>query len=372
MTFKSSDAQFTVPGDTITVAPKSKYDLQIKFAPTNAGSAMADITVTSNDPDSPAQTFKIGANGADVGGDRQRQRRGLPATRRPRPTAAAAARRRARRRRRAAGPASASSLSASRSPRAAAATQRRPESRLGMRGGPTVLLPPSAHDEYRARMVPRPCGLFSFCLGVLGRLAVREKENEEQECEWEWEWKSRREPYFRLLPNFAFPFLFLILFSQAMRPRLLCARGVVLPPRAARPRPASRQSRAERRLADEADPSAERAEPAQLAEEVRARRHAQPDHADADDRRDAHVLRAAQRAPRNTMITASSTWKIAATKSSRRAIVTTAGSFEKNSATSPPPSAKKSAAEGHEAHRDLQARSSRTASASSSRLLPRA
>ena len=68
MTFKSSDPQFTVPGDSITVAPKSKYDMQIKFAPANAGAAMADISVTSNDPDSPVQTFKIGANGADVGG----------------------------------------------------------------------------------------------------------------------------------------------------------------------------------------------------------------------------------------------------------------------------------------------------------------
>ena len=68
MTFKSSDPQFTVPGDSITVAPKSKYDMQVKFAPSNAGSAMADISITSNDPDSPVQTFKIGANGADVGG----------------------------------------------------------------------------------------------------------------------------------------------------------------------------------------------------------------------------------------------------------------------------------------------------------------
>jgi MYXO-CTERM domain-containing protein len=79
MTFKSSDPQFTVPGNSITVAPKSKYDMQIKFAPANAGSAMADITVSSNDPDSPEQTFKIGANGADVGGPGAKDD-GLPAT----------------------------------------------------------------------------------------------------------------------------------------------------------------------------------------------------------------------------------------------------------------------------------------------------
>lgn len=68
-TAKSSDGQFSVPGDSITIAPKSKYEMQIKFAPSNAGAAMADISITSNDPDSPVQTFKIGANGADVGGD---------------------------------------------------------------------------------------------------------------------------------------------------------------------------------------------------------------------------------------------------------------------------------------------------------------
>lgn len=79
MTFKSSDPQFTVPADSITVAPKSKYDMQIKFAPANAGSAMADISVNSNDPDSPVQTFKIGANGADVG-DPGSKDDALPAT----------------------------------------------------------------------------------------------------------------------------------------------------------------------------------------------------------------------------------------------------------------------------------------------------
>lgn len=69
MSFKSSDSSFSVPNGIITVAPKSKYDMQIKFASGSAGAAQADITVMSNDPDAPEQTFKIGANGADVGGD---------------------------------------------------------------------------------------------------------------------------------------------------------------------------------------------------------------------------------------------------------------------------------------------------------------
>jgi MYXO-CTERM domain-containing protein len=68
MTFKSSDPAFSVPGGTINIEPKGKYDLQIKFSSANAGPAAADITVLSNDPDSPEQTFKVGANGADVGG----------------------------------------------------------------------------------------------------------------------------------------------------------------------------------------------------------------------------------------------------------------------------------------------------------------
>jgi MYXO-CTERM domain-containing protein len=66
MTFKSSDPQFTVPGGSITVAPKSKYELQVKFSSNGAGAALSDITVDSNDPDSPVQSFQIGANGAEV------------------------------------------------------------------------------------------------------------------------------------------------------------------------------------------------------------------------------------------------------------------------------------------------------------------
>lgn len=66
MTFKSSDPQFIVPGGSVTVPPKGKFELQLKFSPNNSGPALADITVVSNDPDSPEQTFQIGANGAEV------------------------------------------------------------------------------------------------------------------------------------------------------------------------------------------------------------------------------------------------------------------------------------------------------------------
>jgi MYXO-CTERM domain-containing protein len=67
MTFKSSDPQFTVPGGSITIEPKGKYELQVGVSASNAGPGLAEITVSSNDPDSPEQTFKIGMNGADVG-----------------------------------------------------------------------------------------------------------------------------------------------------------------------------------------------------------------------------------------------------------------------------------------------------------------
>ena len=79
MSFSSANPEFTVPGGSITVAPKSKYDLQIKFASSTGANASATvITVSSNDPDSPEQTFQIGANGADVGGPSEGSKDGLP------------------------------------------------------------------------------------------------------------------------------------------------------------------------------------------------------------------------------------------------------------------------------------------------------
>ncbi len=78
MSFKSSDAAFSVPGGSITVAPKGSYEMQVKFNSGGAGAAASDITVVSNDPDSPEQMFKIGANGADVGGTKAGEDADLP------------------------------------------------------------------------------------------------------------------------------------------------------------------------------------------------------------------------------------------------------------------------------------------------------
>ncbi|MBS2015418.1 MAG: choice-of-anchor D domain-containing protein [Deltaproteobacteria bacterium] len=65
-TVTSSDPRFKGPAGEIKIAPKSKGDLEITFNPENDGAASATITVKSNDPDSPEQTFKVGANGAAV------------------------------------------------------------------------------------------------------------------------------------------------------------------------------------------------------------------------------------------------------------------------------------------------------------------
>lgn len=66
MTFESSNKAFKVPGGSFTVPSKGKYELEVKFSADAADATSADISVKSNDADSPVQTFKIGANGADV------------------------------------------------------------------------------------------------------------------------------------------------------------------------------------------------------------------------------------------------------------------------------------------------------------------
>lgn len=66
MTFKSSNKAFSVTSSSVTVPAKGSYDLEVKFSPENNEPVAADITVLSSDADSPEQTFKIGANGADV------------------------------------------------------------------------------------------------------------------------------------------------------------------------------------------------------------------------------------------------------------------------------------------------------------------
>lgn len=69
MTVTSSDPQFVVPSGELRVGPKGKLDLKIAFKGANEGPASATITVKSNDPDSPEQTFKIAANGGSLESD---------------------------------------------------------------------------------------------------------------------------------------------------------------------------------------------------------------------------------------------------------------------------------------------------------------
>ena len=66
MTFTSSDPQFTVPSGDVAVGAKGKYELAIGFQPTSSSPASATITVKSNDPGSPEQTFRVAANGAST------------------------------------------------------------------------------------------------------------------------------------------------------------------------------------------------------------------------------------------------------------------------------------------------------------------
>jgi len=66
LTFTSSDPQFTVPSGDVRVDSKSKHELKVVFKPSSDGAASATITVRSNDPDSPEQTFRVAANGASL------------------------------------------------------------------------------------------------------------------------------------------------------------------------------------------------------------------------------------------------------------------------------------------------------------------
>ena len=67
LSITSSNPQFSVPREAVRVDPRSEYPLKVVFRPNGDGSASATITVRSNDPGEPEQTFKVGANGADVG-----------------------------------------------------------------------------------------------------------------------------------------------------------------------------------------------------------------------------------------------------------------------------------------------------------------
>jgi MYXO-CTERM domain-containing protein len=59
LSIESSDPQFSIAAPQAQMNAKSKGTLVVRFAPTQEGPASATITVTSNDPDSPVQTFNV-------------------------------------------------------------------------------------------------------------------------------------------------------------------------------------------------------------------------------------------------------------------------------------------------------------------------
>lgn len=84
----SSDPQFVVPTGDVRIDPKGSYDLKITFQPSGDAPASATITVKSNDPDSPEQTFQVGGNGASIGDDSSDDSDGTPATKKKKAAAA--------------------------------------------------------------------------------------------------------------------------------------------------------------------------------------------------------------------------------------------------------------------------------------------
>jgi hypothetical protein len=62
--FESSDPQFNVPTGDVRVEPRGQYPLKVTFRPKGDAPTSATITVRSNDPDSPEQKFRVGANGS--------------------------------------------------------------------------------------------------------------------------------------------------------------------------------------------------------------------------------------------------------------------------------------------------------------------
>lgn len=62
LAFESSDKQFKVT-KTATAGAEGEYQLKVSFEPTDEGAQSATITVTSNDPDSPSQSFEVQAIG---------------------------------------------------------------------------------------------------------------------------------------------------------------------------------------------------------------------------------------------------------------------------------------------------------------------
>ena len=59
LSLESSDPQFTIETPKMQMGAKAKQDVVLHFTPAQDGDASATITVRSNDPDSPVQTFQV-------------------------------------------------------------------------------------------------------------------------------------------------------------------------------------------------------------------------------------------------------------------------------------------------------------------------
>src|SRR5690606_10280563 len=59
LSFSSDNAQFQPSVASTQMGPGDSYDLKIRYKATKSGKQEATITVTSNDPDTPIQTFKV-------------------------------------------------------------------------------------------------------------------------------------------------------------------------------------------------------------------------------------------------------------------------------------------------------------------------
>jgi hypothetical protein len=57
--FSSSDPQFAPAVVSTQMGPAASFDLKVRFKPTKSGKQQATITVKSNDPDSPEQSFEV-------------------------------------------------------------------------------------------------------------------------------------------------------------------------------------------------------------------------------------------------------------------------------------------------------------------------
>jgi len=59
LTITSSNKQFKVSPTSKEMSPEDQFNLTVTFQPTKSGKQTATITVNSNDPDSPVQTFQV-------------------------------------------------------------------------------------------------------------------------------------------------------------------------------------------------------------------------------------------------------------------------------------------------------------------------